>query len=106
MRGAGGGLSQADRSVCHKTVSRICFGLAQFNGPAGLQRLGDVMLGFVGYVLACVVLACVAVVAMERVIGWVVRWAAPILPNDIAGPDGWLIDTQRNCGVFDPVARG
>lgn len=71
-----------------------------------LQRLGDVMLGFLLYTGLGLIGFVASVLLLERVICWLVRLAAPILPNDIAGPEGWLVDTDSRGGVFDPMARG
>lgn len=47
----------------------------------------------------------VAAICLEYVLRTVLRAGTRILPNDICGPDGWLVDTTRRCGVFDRPSR-
>lgn len=39
--------------------------------------------------------------ALDRLIPWAMRSFASVLPNDVVGPDGWLLDTRDAKGVFD-----
>ena len=48
-----------------------------------------------------VIAAIAAFIVLERLIGVGMRWGAPLLPDDICGPDGWLVDTKARKGVFD-----
>ena len=52
-------------------------------------------------VAMAVVAAIAAVFFLDVLIGRTMRLTARIWPNDFAGPDGWLVDTQRGAGVFD-----
>jgi hypothetical protein len=47
----------------------------------------------------------VAAVFLEFVLRSVLRAGTRILPDDICGPDGWLVDTTDRCGVFDRPSR-
>ena len=47
----------------------------------------------------CLVLA--GCLILDRLIPWAVRRCAPLLPRDLVGPDGWLVDTRNGRGVFD-----
>lgn len=41
-------------------------------------------------------------VLMIWALGLLLRpWLVRILPDDLAGPDGWLIDTETGTGIFD-----
>lgn len=40
---------------------------------------------------------------LDRLIALAIWLSAPILPNDLAGPNGWFMDTQNGNGVFDRV---
>ncbi|MGR3434286.1 MAG: hypothetical protein ACU0CO_05255 [Shimia sp.] len=51
----------------------------------------------VAYVLG----AAVAALIVDRALGPVQRGCARFLPDDAAGPDGWLVDTKRRTGIFD-----
>jgi hypothetical protein len=42
-----------------------------------------------------------ALFVLERALTVVMRWLAPILPDEVAGYDGWLIDTRTGKGIFD-----
>lgn len=64
------------------------------------------MVAMLIYAVLGLVAFAAATLMLERLICWIVRLAAPILPNDVCGPEGWLIDTDRQCGVFDRIARG
>lgn len=66
---------------------------------------GDAMLGLL-YALAGLAAFMTLLLLVERLVCWGVRLSGPLLPDDICGPEGWLIDTDRQCGVFDRVARG
>ncbi len=37
----------------------------------------------------------------DMIVHWSLRLMARYLPSDIAGPDGWLVDTRARTGVFD-----
>ncbi|WP_425100528.1 hypothetical protein [Tropicibacter sp. S64] len=43
---------------------------------------------------------------LEQALGVLFRRAAGWLPDDLCGPEGWLVDTTRRAGVFDKTARG
>lgn len=43
----------------------------------------------------------VCLVCLDRLLAFAMRVFEPHFPNEMAGPDGWLVDTQRHCGVFD-----
>jgi hypothetical protein len=45
--------------------------------------------------------AMVGVLVLDRVIGWAIRCCAPVLPSDVVGPDGWLMDPRNATGIFD-----
>lgn len=47
------------------------------------------------------VLLFLAVVALDRLVPRALGWLAPILPDDLAGPGGWLRDTHKETGIFD-----
>jgi hypothetical protein len=51
--------------------------------------------------MIAVVLTIAGLFALDRLIPWVIRSFASVLPNDIVGPDGWLLDTRDARGVFD-----
>ena len=44
-------------------------------------------------------------IVIDRLFCWGLRLCAPFLPDDICGPDGWLVDTENRCGVFDAGSR-
>lgn len=45
--------------------------------------------------------AVVGFIVLDRVIEWTIRCCAPVLPKDMVGPDGWLLDTRNATGIFD-----
>lgn len=47
------------------------------------------------------VLTIAGLFVLDRLILWILRIFAFALPNDVAGPDGWLLDTRHAKGVFD-----
>lgn len=47
------------------------------------------------------VVAAFAIVVVDRLIALLLQFFAPYLPDDLAGPDGWMLDTERGTGVFD-----
>lgn len=63
------------------------------------------MFAYFLYSLAAMACFFGAVLIVERLLCWVMRVTAPLLPNEFCGPDGWLLDTERHSGVFDPRAR-
>ena len=44
---------------------------------------------------------CIALFLLDRLLGFALRWLAPILPDEVAGHDGWLVDTHAGTGIFD-----
>lgn len=42
---------------------------------------------------------------LDRLITWAIWFCAPFLPNDLAGPGGWFLDTLDQTGVFDRRRR-
>ncbi len=38
---------------------------------------------------------------LERMIAVAIHWTGTWLPRDVVGPEGWLIDTKSQVGVFD-----
>jgi hypothetical protein len=42
-----------------------------------------------------------ALMGLDRLLGFAIRAMEPMLPNEIAGPDGWFVDTRKHGGVFD-----
>jgi hypothetical protein len=62
------------------------------------------MLGGMKKMLTLVVAAVSTIAgrfALDRLIPLVVRSLESVLPNDLVGPDGWLLDTREAKGVFD-----
>ena len=45
-----------------------------------------------------------SVLLFDLALRWLLRIGARYLPDDLAGPEGWLIDTTRRTGVFDQRA--
>ncbi|WP_186827137.1 hypothetical protein [Shimia ponticola] len=39
--------------------------------------------------------------AVDALLRWSLGIVARYYPSDMAGPDGWLIDTRSQAGVFD-----
>lgn len=56
-------------------------------------------------VLIFVLVAGAGCFVAEKVIVSATALFAPLLPDDICGPDGWLMDTQRGAGIFDKADR-
>lgn len=48
----------------------------------------------------------VMAIVLEKILRDGAHLFASILPNDVCGPDGWLVDTTRRCGIFDRHIRG
>ena len=46
-------------------------------------------------------LSVLVVLVLDRVSTLTFPFLAPFLPDDVAGPGGWLHDTERGTGVFD-----
>ncbi len=44
-------------------------------------------------------------IALDRIVMWVLPLIAPSLPTDFCGPDGWLMDTRSASGIFDRPLR-
>lgn len=63
------------------------------------------VLGGMKNMMLTLVIAAVLTIAglfvLDRLIPWVMRSFASVLPNDIVGPEGWLLDTRDARGVFD-----
>ncbi len=59
------------------------------------------MLG-VGLIVVALVLG---LIAFDRLVGWVLPVIGPFMPNDLCGPEGWLMDTQHASGIFDRPAK-
>ena len=38
---------------------------------------------------------------LDRVMPTILKALRPVLPNDVCGPDGWLVDLENGRGVFD-----
>lgn len=53
-------------------------------------------------VIAASALTLAALFCLERALAFGLRRLAHVLPDDLAGPDGWLVDTSRGTGIFDP----
>lgn len=53
------------------------------------------------YWMTTALAAIVGLIVFERTLGAALSWLEPYLPNDFAGPDGWLVDTKHRCGIFD-----
>ncbi|MEL6957691.1 MAG: hypothetical protein AAGL89_01920 [Pseudomonadota bacterium] len=50
--------------------------------------------------------ACgVGLIALDRILQWVLPKIGHLLPNDYCGPDGWLTDTRAASGIFDRPVR-
>ncbi len=49
--------------------------------------------------------ALIGLLALDRVIIWVLPLITPLLPDEFCGPDGWLIDTRQASGIFDRPKR-
>ncbi|MEM1301280.1 MAG: hypothetical protein AAGH17_01760 [Pseudomonadota bacterium] len=56
-------------------------------------------------IFATVTFYCASALAglfvFDRALSAALSWLAPLLPNDMCGPDGWLIDQKNRSGVFD-----
>ncbi|MFZ5963653.1 hypothetical protein ACOXXX_11925 [Thalassococcus sp. BH17M4-6] len=57
------------------------------------------------FLLPSLAVVAIAVIAIDLMIGRAILWLSPILADDVAGPDGWLLDTQGAKGVFDRRPR-
>jgi len=53
------------------------------------------------FVLSAIGATLIAPWVLDRAIAWTLHLLAPILPNDVAGPDGLFVDTRHGKGVFD-----
>lgn len=39
--------------------------------------------------------------AIDMLLRWSLRLMSRYYPSEVAGPDGWLVDTRSKAGVFD-----
>ena len=54
------------------------------------------------YWMTIALLTVLGALCLDRILGLVLRRLEPLLPNEIAGPNGWFVDTSARSGIYDP----
>ena len=54
------------------------------------------------YWITIALLTVLGALCLDRILELVLRRLEPLLPNEIAGPDGWFVDTSARSGIYDP----
>ncbi|MEM6609284.1 MAG: hypothetical protein AAF689_11940 [Pseudomonadota bacterium] len=58
-------------------------------------------MSFILYLTAAAAGVLASIVGLDLVLRWLLRHSVGYVPHDMAGPDGWFIDTTRQAGIFD-----
>ena len=89
------------RNYIRFDVSQDCLNLHASAFMGFVFGLRETMLIVGLTVVACVV----GILAVDRIVSWVLPLVGPILPDVFCGPEGWFVDTQSESGIFDRTSR-
>lgn len=69
------------------------------------MALGDKAMTLLFWIGSWLVGMAGGLILFEQALGLMLRRSADWLPDELCGPEGWLVDTTRRAGVFDRAAR-